>query len=89
MSIIGGLGYRKTNALPSLLHHQPDFDQIYLDTKDPYEPKCYLLINKCEQTSLKHFKNQKAFIEYLNHLSDVYPNFANYNPCKKQDIDCI
>lgn len=72
MSIIGGLGYRKTNALPSLLHHQPDFDQIYLDAKDPYEPKCYLLINKSS-----------------NHLSDVYPNFADYNPCKKQNIDCI
>ena len=37
---------RKTNELLNLINHQPDTDKIYLNAKDPYEPKYQLLITK-------------------------------------------
>ena len=61
--IIGGSGSGKTNALLNLINNQSDIDKIYLYTKDPYEAKYQFLINKRESTGLKHFNDQKAFIE--------------------------
>ena len=40
-------GYGKTNVL-FYLSHQPDFDKLYLYTKDPYEAKHQLLIDKAK-----------------------------------------
>ena len=51
--IIGGSGSGKTNSLFNLINQQPDIDKIYLYTKNPYEAKYQLLINKRECTALK------------------------------------
>ena len=59
--IIGGSGFWKTNALLNLKNNQPDIDQIYLCTKDPYEAKYQILINKRESIGLKHFDDPRAF----------------------------
>ena len=48
--------------------------------KDPYESKYQYLINKREGVSINHFKDLKAFIEYLNDMHDVYKNINDYNP---------
>ena len=37
--IIGGSGSKITSALLKLINNQPDIDEIYLYTKDPYEAK--------------------------------------------------
>ena len=39
ISIIGGSGSGKTNALLNLISNQPYIDKIYLYAKDPYETK--------------------------------------------------
>ena len=46
--IVGGRGSGKTNALLNLISHQPDNEMIYLCTKDPFEAKYQLIINKKE-----------------------------------------
>ena len=77
--IRGGSGSGKTNALLNLIENQPDIDKIYLYAKDPYEAKYQYLINICEKVGLKHFNDAKAFIEYSNHMQDVYENIDVYN----------
>ena len=62
--IIGGSGSGKTNALLNLIHNQPYIDKMYLYARDPCEAKYQFLINKRENTGLKHFNDTKAFIEY-------------------------
>ena len=64
ISIIGGSGSGKTNALLNLRNNQPDIDKIYLYAKDLYEAKYKLLINKRERIGLKHFDD-------LKHLSST------------------
>ena len=54
--------------------------------KDPYESKYQYLINKREGVSINHFKDLKAFIEYLNDMHDVYKNINDYNPDKGNKI---
>ena len=57
--------------------------------KDPYEEKYQFLINiinKKESTSLNHFNDFRAFIEYLNDMVDIYKNIEEYNPNKKHNI---
>ena len=79
-------GSRKANALLNLINHEPDIDKIYLYTKNPYEAKYQLLINKRESTDLKYLNDPKAFIEYLNDMDDIYKNIEGYNPNKKPKI---
>ena len=67
-----GPGSGKTNSLSNLISQQSDIDKMYLYTKDPYEPKYRFLINKRENTDLKHFNDSKAFIEYSNDMDDIY-----------------
>ena len=50
--IIGGSGSGKTNALLTLINHEPDTNKIHLYTKDPYKAKYELLINKRESTGI-------------------------------------
>ena len=57
IQIVDSSRWRKTNALPNLIHHQLDTDKICLYAKDPYEPKYQLLINKCENVYLKYFND--------------------------------
>ena len=45
--------------------------------KDPYEGKYQFLIKKQESTTLKHFDDSKAFIEYKNDTEDVYKNIED------------
>ena len=84
--IVGGSGYGKTNALLNLINKQPDIDKIYLYAKDLYEVKYQFLINKRESTGLKHFNDSKAFIEYSNHMQNVYKNNNEYNIDKDRKI---
>ena len=44
--MIGGSCFGKTNSLFNLINQQSDIDKIYLYTKDPYEAKYQVLINK-------------------------------------------
>ena len=44
--MVGGSGSRKTNALLSIINHQPEIDKTYLYAKDPCKLKYQLLINK-------------------------------------------
>ena len=67
---------RKTNALLNLINNQLDFYKIYLYAKDPYKTKYQFLINKRENTGLKHFNDPKAFIEYSNDMHDVYKSIG-------------
>ena len=76
----------KTIALLNLIKKQPDIDKIYLYAKDPYEAKYQFSMNKRESTGLKHFNDPKAFIEYSNHMQDVYKNIDEYNVDKEQKI---
>lgn len=46
--VIGGSRLRRTNVLLNLMIYQPDIDQIFLFTKDSYEPKYQVSINKCK-----------------------------------------
>ena len=79
ISIIGGSGSGKTNALLNLTDNQPYIDKIYLFAKDPYEAKYQYLINKCDKVGLKHYDDPKAFIKYLNNMQHVYENIEEYN----------
>ena len=58
--------------LKNKFNKQPTRYKIYMYTKDPYEAKYQFLINKRENTGLKHFNDSKAFIEYSNDMEDVY-----------------
>ena len=84
--IIGGSGTRKTNALLNLINNQQDIDKIYLYAKDPNEDKYQYLVNKRERVGINHLNDSKAFIEYSNHMHDVYKNIDNYNPDKENKI---
>ena len=81
--IIGGSGSGKTNVLLNLIENQPDIDKIYLYVKDPYEAKYQYLIHKRESVTINHFNDSKAFLEYSNHMHDVYENIDDYNPDKE------
>ena len=73
--IIGVSGSGKTNLLFNIINRQWDIDKIYLYTKDTYEVKYLIFINKTESTGLKHYNNSKAFIEYSNDMDDIHKNF--------------
>ena len=57
-----------------------------LYAKDPFEEKFQFLINKKESTGLKYFNDSKSFIEYSNHMQDVYKNIDEYNTNKERKI---
>ena len=78
-SIIGGSGSGQTNSLFYLVGQQPEFDEIYLYAKYPYEAKYQFLINKRDSTGLKNFNDFKSFIEYSNDMNDIYKNIEDSN----------
>ena len=49
-----------------------NIDKICLSPKNSYEEKYQFLVNKRKSTRLKHFNDSKAFIEYSNHMDDIY-----------------
>ena len=58
----------------------------FLYTKDSYEAKYQLLINKWESAGLKNLNNSKVFIEYSNNMDYIFKNIEEYNPNKKRKI---
>ena len=84
--IIGSSGSGKMNALSNLINKQPDIHKIHFYAEDPYETKYQILMDKREIVGLKHFNDQKAFIECLNDIQDVYKNIDEYKPGKKRKI---
>ena len=59
---------------------------LYLYAKDAYEAKYQYLINKREKLRLDHFEDPRAFMEYSNHMQDVYKNIEDYNTGNKRKI---
>ena len=59
---------------------------MYLHGKDPYEAKYQYLIKKREKIGLNHFKDPRAFIEYLNDMQDVHKNTEDCNTGMKCKI---
>ena len=78
------LWFSKTNSLLILINNEPDLDKIYLYAKNSYEAKYQVIINKRENTGLKHFNDSKAVIEYSNDMDDIQKNIEENNPNKKQ-----
>ena len=74
--IVGGCGSGKTNTLLNLISHQPDNEIVYLYTKEPFEAKCQLLINKRERTELNYLNDSKDFIECSNDMDNIYKNIG-------------
>ena len=83
--IVGGSGSGKTNALLNLINHQPDSNKIYLYAKDLFEVKYKLLINKRDDTVIKHFKDSKAFVEYSNDMDDIQKILKNKIQIKNEE----
>ena len=54
--------------------------------KDSYEAKYQFLISKRESTGLKHFIDDKAFIEYSNDMQDVYKHIEAHNTDTERKI---
>ena len=52
MTITGGYGSEKTNALLSLLKEQDDIDKIYLCAKGLRDPKYEFLIKKWKDVGI-------------------------------------
>ena len=57
ITIIGGSGSGKANALINLTNEQNDFDKIYLYVRDLSEPKYEYLIKKRKDAGIKHLNN--------------------------------
>ena len=84
--IIGVSGSGKTNSLLNLISEQGDIDKVYLYAKDLSEPNYKFLINRREDTRIKHLNDQKAFTKCSNTMDDVYENIDEYNPTRKRKI---
>ena len=83
---VGGSGSRKANALLNLISNRPDNEKIYLYAKDPYGAKYQYLINIREKVGLEHYNDPKAFMDYSNHMQDVYKNIEDHNSDKKRKV---
>ena len=55
----------------------------------PVWGKISSLINKPRSLGLRYCDDPKAFIEYSNDKDDIFENIDEYNPTKKQNIDCV
>ena len=86
ITIIGGSGSGKINALLNLIKEQDDIDKIYLYAKDLSEPKYEFLIKRHEDAGTKHLNDLDAFIECSNTMDDIYENIDDYNPSRKRKI---
>ena len=84
ISIIGGSGSGKTNALLNLISEQRDIDNIYLYAKDLSESKYEYLIKNGENAGIKHVNDSNAFIKCSNTMDDIHENVNNYNPSRKR-----
>ena len=78
--------WKKLNSSFNLVSHQSDNDKTYSYAKNSYEAKYQFLIHKRENTSLKHFNDSKAFIEYLNDKSGIYRTIEEHSSNKKTEL---
>ena len=76
----------KLNSLFNTINKEPDIDKTCLYTKDPYQAKYQLLINKQESTDPEDLINTKSFIEYSNNVNNIHKNIEEYNPNKRRQI---
>ena len=83
---IGGSGSGRTNVLLNLVSQKDDIDKTYLQPKDLSESKYEFLIKRSENAGIKHLYDQKAFIECLNTVDDVYENIDKYNTNRQRKI---
>ena len=51
--------------------------------KNPFEPKCQLLIKNRKSTRLKHLNASKDFNKYSNNIDHICKNIEEYYPNKK------
>ena len=86
ITIVGGSGSGKTNALINLINEQNDIDKIYLYARDLNEPKYEYFIKKREDAGIKQVNNPNAFIECSNTMDNVYENINDYNPSRKRKV---
>ena len=86
MLIIGPSGSGKTNTLLHLINNLHPIDKIYLYAKDIGEEKYQFLINKREHAGLKNLSDSKAFMEYLNDMSDALDDINNYNKNRDKKV---
>ena len=70
----------------NLIEDQPDIDKIYFYAKDSCEAKYQYLIKIREKVGIDHHNNPRAYIEYSNHIHDVYKNISDYNPDPENEI---
>ena len=61
----------KTNSLSNLINHQPDIDKIYLYTKDQYETKYQILINKRQSAGLLLLNSQMIWMIFIKTLKNT------------------
>ena len=86
MLIIGPSGSGKTNTSLHLINNLHPIDKIYLYAKDLHELKYEYLINKREQTGIKHLNDSHAFIEYLDDMNDMLDDINNYNKNRDKKV---
>ena len=86
ISITGGSGSGKANALLNLIKGQDDTDKIDLYAKDLSKPKYEFLIKKRKDAWTKDFNDPNAFFECSNTMDDVYENIDDYNPNRQRKI---
>ena len=67
------------------INHEPNIDSTSLYSKDPFEAKYQLLVNKRESTSPKYLNDQEAF-EYSNDINHTYKNIEEYSLNKIRKI---
>ena len=77
------LDLKKTNSLLNLISHQPDIDKFCIYTRDPYEAKYQLLINKRKRIGLMHVNYSEYFIDYYSDMDNIYINIIKHNPNKE------
>ena len=68
------------------MKHHPDIDKVFVYTRAPYESKYWYLIKKREKVDLKHFNDQRTFMEYSYDMKDIYSSTEEYNPRKEWQI---
>ena len=62
---------QRKKILFNLISHKQDTDLIHLYTKDPFEAKYQLLINKRESTGLKHLNTQMIWMIFIKILKST------------------
>ena len=89
--IMGGSGSGKRNTLLNLISHHLDIDKVYLFTRDPFEPKHQILMNKQESVGSNYCNDPKAVIEYPNDMGENVDEYNLNKKCKRSIVldECL